>query len=82
MKRDNTLIQSILKALEESDRAYMTAGDLRETLFGEDKTKSEALNHHIHLLTDKGLIESNNSYGLRLTWSGHDALQPKSSIFG
>ncbi len=75
-------MQSILKALEDSDSAYLSAGYIRKALSGDDESKDEAINHHIRLLSDKGLIDISSTSGIRLTWDGHDALKPRSSIFG
>ncbi|RQV81128.1 hypothetical protein [Burkholderia anthina] len=82
MKRDNALLQSILKTLEDSEFAYLTAGYIRNTISGSDTSKDDAINHHIRLLADRGLIDISNTAGIRLTWDGHDALKPKSGMFG
>ncbi|KUZ67837.1 hypothetical protein WI38_19330 [Burkholderia ubonensis] len=82
MKRDDKLLQSILKTLEDSDSAFLTAGAIRHTLAEGDESKDDAINHHIRLLADKGLVDISSTAGIRLTWDGHDALKTKSSIFG
>ncbi|WP_157763769.1 hypothetical protein [Paraburkholderia aromaticivorans] len=82
MKRDDTLAKAILKALEDSDREYLTANKLRDTLSGGDETKHDAITHHVRILDDRGLVEVFDHGKVRLTWDGHDALEPKSTFFG
>ncbi|MBN3749509.1 hypothetical protein G3N96_29395 [Burkholderia sp. Se-20373] len=82
MKRDNKLMQSILKVLEDSESGYLTGSGIRYALAENDVSKDDAINHHIHLLADRGLVDISDRGNIRLTWDGHEALKSKASIFG
>jgi len=82
MKLDNALLQLILKTLEDSEFPSLSSGWIRKTLSDGDESKDSAVNHHLHLLADRGLIDMSNVAAIRLTWAGHDALKSRSSIFG
>ncbi|TGP43459.1 hypothetical protein EN871_16760 [bacterium M00.F.Ca.ET.228.01.1.1] len=82
MKRDDTLMKAILQALEDDDGGYITANRIRETLAGDSAAKQDAVTHHIRLLEDRGLVSVFEHGRVRLTWDGHEALKPRSSIFG
>ncbi|MDN7488495.1 hypothetical protein QZM35_12375 [Burkholderia sp. AU45274] len=76
MKRNPSLLLGILIALEDSPYEELATIDLKETLketSESDYTMSEVL-HHIHLLGDRGLVDSSSNRH-RLTDAGHDHLE-------
>lgn len=76
MKRNPSLLLSILIALEDSPYEELATVDLTDMVNETTQSKHSIseVRHHVHLLCDRGHVDSSNR-GHRLTDAGHDLLE-------